>query len=103
MSNKSRGIKKEWLLKKELERSGYLVIRSSASKTGIDLLAAKNGRVLAFQVQSSEYIYPEKLRELEKYAEAFGAEPLVAVRKNGKWKFSAPEKLKKSGKMFKLE
>ncbi len=102
MSNKSKGIKKEWLLKRHLEDEGYLVIRSSASKTGVDILAGKNGRVLAFQVQTSDYIYPEKVRELERYAEAFGAEPVLAVRKNGKWIFASPGDLKRSGRMFKI-
>lgn len=109
MSSKSIGIRKEWALKAFLEKQGFLVMRSSASKTGIDILAGNpfkksvDGKpeLLAIQVQTSEYIYPEKVEELKKYASAFNAQPLIALRMGGEWKFIKPEQLKKSGKMLK--
>ncbi len=108
MSHKSIGIRKEWALKAFLENKGFLVMRSSASKTGIDLLAGNplkkvDGKpeLLALQVQTSEYIYPEKVEDLKKYAAAFGAQPLIALRRNGEWKFIKPEQLISSGKMLK--
>ena len=105
MSNKSIGIRKEWNLKRNLESEGYLVMRSSASKTGIDILAGKvvgdSHELLAFQVQTSEYIYPEKVHDLVRYAQAFGAQPFVALINNKKWHFINPEKLHKGGKMWK--
>ncbi len=103
MSHKSIGIRKEWALKAHLEKQGFLVLRSSASKTGIDLLAGnpQTKELLALQVQTSEYIYPEKVEDLKKYAHAFGAQPLIALRRNGNWKFIKPEELQSSGKMLK--
>ncbi len=105
MSNKSIGLKKEWSLKRKLEADGYLVMRSSASKTGIDILAGKSAEggheLLAFQVQTSEYIYPEKVADLEKYAQAFGAQPFIALVRNRKWFFVKPDDLEKNGKMWK--
>ncbi len=105
MSNKSRGISKEWSLKNKLGSDGYLVMRSSASKTGIDILAGKSAagghELLAFQVQTSEYIYPEKVADLEKYARAFGAQPFIALIKKRKWYFVKPDDLEKNGRMWK--
>ncbi len=103
MSSKSKGIRKEWALKKMLESKGYLVIRSSASKTGVDLLAGKNGKVVALQLQTSEYVYPEKIEALKKYAKAFKAEPVLCVNKKRKWIFIEPDKLEKIGKMLKVQ
>ncbi|TRZ54639.1 hypothetical protein D4Q76_02005 [archaeon] len=107
MSNKSIGIRKEWSLKTKLANDGYLVMRSSASKTGIDILAGRvvgegGHELLAFQVQTSEYIYPEKVADLEKYARAFGAQPFVALTRNRKWHFVKPDDLEKNGKMWKV-
>ncbi len=106
MSNKSIGIRKEWSLKSKLVSEGYLVMRSSASKTGIDILAGKPSEggheLLAFQVQTSEYIYPEKVADLEKYAKAFGAQPFIALTRNRKWIFVKPDDLEKGGKMWKV-
>ncbi len=105
MSNKSIGIRKEWSLKNKLEAEGYLVMRSSASRTGIDILAGKPAEAgrdfLAFQVQTSEYIYPEKVADLERYARAFGAQPFIALLRK-KWHFIKPEELEKNGKMWKI-
>lgn len=106
MSNKSIGIRKEWSLKNKLEADGYLAMRSSASKTGIDILAGKSAEggheLLAFQVQTSEYIYPEKVADLVRYARAFGAQPFVALIRNRKWNFVKPDDLEKNGKMWKI-
>ena len=84
MSSKRKGIRREWELRKLLRERGYLVIRSSASKTGIDLIAGNGKEVLAIQVQSSEYVSDEKLQELKKYAHAIKAKPVLAIKKR-KW------------------
>lgn len=105
VSNKSIGIRKEWSLKAKLQKDGYLVMRSSASKTGIDILAGKvvgnAHELLAFQVQTSEYIYPEKVADLVRYAQAFGAQPFIALFRK-KWHFIKPDELEKNGKMWKV-
>lgn len=103
MSSKRKGIKREWELRKYLEKNGYLVLRSSASKTGIDLLAGNGKEVLAFQVQTSLYLSEEKLNELKKYAHALKAKPLLAIKLKGKWVFAEEKNLEKTGKMFKIK
>ncbi len=107
MSNKAIGLRKEWSLKNKLESDGYLVMRSSASKTGIDILAGKSAagghELLAFQVQTSEYIYPEKVADLIRYAQAFGAQPFVALTRKRKWHFIKPDDLEKNGRMWKIQ
>jgi Holliday junction resolvase len=103
MSSKRKGIKKEWELRRFLEAKGYLVIRSSASRTGIDLIAGNGSKVLAFQVQSSEYIPEEKLMQLKKYANALNAKPIIAVKERGKWIFAEEEDLERIGKMWKIK
>lgn len=102
MSSKRKGIKKEWELKKYLEKIGYLVLRSSASKTGIDLLAGNGKEVIAIQVQTSEYISKDKLEELKKYAFAFNAKPVIAIKTRKGWIFAQEKDLEKTGKMFKI-
>ncbi len=101
MSSKRKGIRKEWELKRFLENNGYLVIRSSASKTGVDLVAGNGKEVLAIQVQSSEYLPDEKLSELKKYAKAIKAKPVIAIKKR-RWFFVSEKDLEKSGKMWKI-
>ena len=103
MSSKRKGIKKEWELKKHLEKIGYLVLRSSASKTGIDLLAGNGKEVMAIQVQTSEYISKDKLEALKKYALAFNAKPVIAVKTRKGWIFAEEKDLEKTGKMFKIK
>jgi len=102
MSSKRKGIKKEWELKKYLEKNGYLVLRSAASKTGIDLLAGNGKEVIAIQVQTSEYISKDKLEALKKYAFVFNAKPVIAIKKRKSWIFVEEKDLEKTGKMFKI-
>ncbi len=103
MSSKRKGIKKEWELKKYLEKNGYLVMRSSASRTGIDILAGNGKEVIAFQVQTNEYISAEKVEELKKYAKAFRAKPVIAIKTRKGWIFAEEKDLEKTGKMFKVK
>ncbi len=107
MSSKRKGIRREWELKKVLEERGFLVLRSSASRTGIDLIAGNGKDVYAIQVQESEYVSEEKLFDLKRYAKAFRLKPVFALkRKNGKrsaWFFVELKDMKKTGKMYKVE
>jgi Holliday junction resolvase len=102
MSRKRKGIRKEWELRKLLLSSGFLVIRSSASRTGVDILASNYKQVIAFQVQSSRYLSMDKVRELEKYARAFNAVPVIAVKERRKWIFNSVEELEECGKEAKV-
>jgi len=102
MSAKRKGIRREWELRKILLEKGYLVIRSSASRTGVDILAGNGKEVIAFQVQSSAYVPEEKLKALEKYAKAFKAKAVIAVKSKGKWIFVEVKNLKKTPKGWKI-
>ncbi len=102
MSAKRKGIRREWELRRLLLAKGYLVIRSSASRTGVDILAGNGEEIIAFQVQSTPYIPEEKLKTLEKYAKAFKAKAVIAVKVKGKWFFVEAKKLKKTQKGWKI-
>ena len=80
-----RGRSAEYWVKAMLEGQGYLVIRSAASHTPIDLLAAKGGERLAVQVKVKSGFTREEKAELIKWAEQFGAKPILATKKRGRW------------------
>jgi Holliday junction resolvase len=101
--SKRKGIRREWELKKFLEGKGYKVVRSSASKTGIDLIAGNEKEVIALQVQTSEYISQDKLNALFEYAKAFKAKPIIARKVRGKWIFAEERDLERCGKMWKIK
>ncbi len=63
-TNYQRGRRKEYALRDWLERQGYVVVRSSASKGPIDLVAIKDGQVLLLQVQTSPYVPNAKRAQL---------------------------------------
>jgi Holliday junction resolvase len=61
-----------------LKREGWVVGRSAASHSPVDIFAAKKGRVLLVQVKSGKaQVKREEMRELVKWAEAFNADAEV--------------------------
>jgi Holliday junction resolvase len=61
-----------------LREEGWIVGRSAASHSPVDIFAAKKGRVVLIQVKSGKArIKIEELRELVKWAEAFDADAEV--------------------------
>lgn len=61
-----------------LKREGWVVGRSAASHSPVDVFAAKDGRVMLIQVKSGKArVKTEELRELVKWAEAFNADAEV--------------------------
>ena len=61
-----------------LRHEGWVVGRSAASHSPVDIFAAKEGRVLLVQVKSGKaQVKSEELRELVKWAEAFNADAEV--------------------------
>ncbi len=54
MSNYSKGRVYEWKAQKELEAEGYVVVRSSASHSPIDLIAVGCGSIKIIQVKSTK-------------------------------------------------
>lgn len=64
MSNYTRGRRREWIVRNDLRRRGYAVIRSAGSKGVIDLLAYKHDDVIAVQVKSSPSAARAALRDM---------------------------------------
>ena len=83
-----RGRSAEYWVKGLLEAQGYLVIRSAASHTPIDLLAAKDGVRLAVQVKVKRGFTKEERSELIRWAKQFDAKPMLATKKRGRWVFT---------------
>jgi len=73
----------EYHIRRKLKEEGYLVIRSG-SHTPIDLIAARNGEILAIQVKTK---YPSKkeVEKLETWANQFGAKPMTATKRKNRW------------------
>jgi Holliday junction resolvase len=93
---------------------GFAVIRApaSGSRTHLDrpdIVAGGKGLYLAFEVKStikeSLYIQYESLMQLTRFAEKFGAKPLIAVKfkVRGKgWILLEPENLSQTKKGYKV-
>ena len=91
-TNYERGRSSEYYVKHLLENMGYrFIIRSAASHTPIDLLAAKgrksHSQVMAIQVKGGRKsrISENELKELRDWARAFNAAPILARKEQGKW------------------
>ena len=83
-ANYKRGRTFEYRAKRDLERRGYVVVRSAGSRTPADLVAGREGRVLLVQcTTSSQSKSQEDRARLREMAERFGAEP-VLVWKDGR-------------------
>ena len=82
-----RGRSGEYRVKGLLEDQGYLVIRSAASHTPIDLLAAKDGVRLAVQVKVKGGFTKGEKEELLRWAKRFEAKPILATKRRGRWVF----------------
>lgn len=83
-TNYRRGRTFEYRAKRDLERRGYVVVRSAGSRTPADLVAGCQGRVLLVQCTTSGRSKDEGDRaRLREMAERFGAEP-VLVWKDGR-------------------
>jgi len=82
-----RGRSGEYWVKGLLEDQGYLVIRSAASHTPIDLLAAKDGVRLAVQVKVRGGFTKGEREELLRWAKRFEAKPILATKRRGRWVF----------------
>ena len=82
-----RGRSGEYRVKGLLEDQGYLVIRSAASHTPIDLLAARDGVRLAVQVKVKGGFTKGEKEELLRWAKRFEAKPILATKRRGRWVF----------------
>jgi len=74
----ARGRAKEYRCMELLKREGWIVGRSAASHSPVDIFAAKDGRVMLIQVKSGKArVKSDELRELVKWALAFNADAEV--------------------------
>jgi len=84
MSRYRSGYRLECRVRDLLRRKGYIVVRSAGSRGPVDLLAAKDGQILAIQVRKSGRLTPDEKAVLFKVAEHFRAVPLVATVREGR-------------------
>lgn len=76
----------EYSVKRMLEARGYSwIIRSAASHTPIDLLAANGVDVLAVQVKKRGYMSKDESLKFVEWARQFNAKPVIALKRGGRW------------------
>jgi Holliday junction resolvase len=83
ISNYYKGRNREYYAMRLLKKKGWICIRSAASHSPADILAAKNGVVKLIQVKSGKINLKEK-KELKRWAKAFNAKAEVWHFKNGR-------------------
>ncbi len=70
-----RGRSKEYRAMEMLRKEGWVVGRSAASHSPVDIFAARLGAILLVQVKSGKArVKAEEAKELVKWAEAFNAD-----------------------------
>ena len=89
MSKYEKGARRERELVKELEKRGFRAMRAPSSGSTTDrelpdVLAGNGERFYAIEVKASsedkKYIPKEEVKDLETFADAFGAEALIGMR-----------------------
>mgnify|MGYP005840629425 CR=1 FL=1 len=109
MSKKSRGSNAERDLIHKFWASGWAAMRSAGSGSSQypspDVIASNNTRKLAIEAklttEEKKYFDAQEIKELQYFAEKFGAEAWVAVKFFRKeWVFIALEDLVSTGKHF---
>ena len=107
--SKTKGSKSERELIHIFYDAGWAPLRVAGSGStqlpAADIIAGKDGRVLAVECKSSGkekiYIDKDQIRELALFAQTFGAEAVVAVRFNREaWRFLTIAQLRDSGHSF---
>lgn len=93
----AKGAGRENRVRKQLERDGYWVVRSAASKGAADLLAIKTGEILVVQVKSGELwrVGPAEWDELWELCRRIGGVPVVVQCQDRKpdlwWRVTGPK------------
>ena len=109
MSNKSKGIKGERDLVHMFWAAGWSSVRVAGSGSSRypspDILAANVLRKLAIEAKvinkQNKYFSEDEVRQLELFANNFGAEAWIAVKFGGNdWYFMPISELDKSGKNY---
>ena len=78
MSAYRSGYRLECRVRQLLREKGYLVVRSAGSKGPVDLLAAKQGEILAIQVKRTGRLTRSEKEALLHAARQFRAKPVLA-------------------------
>ncbi|MBS7659040.1 MAG: hypothetical protein QW476_04325 [Candidatus Bathyarchaeia archaeon] len=83
VSSYYKGRSREYYAMRLLRKEGWICIRSAASHSPADILAAKNGVIRLIQVKSGRINLKEK-KELKRWAKAFKAKAEIWLFKNGR-------------------
>jgi len=69
-----------------------------------DVIASNGKSVIAFECKSTKYKYQhldsQQISDLEKFAKAFNAKPVIAVKFSAEWKFFGIDDLQKTKNHF---
>lgn len=76
----ARGRSFEYAVKRNLEKYGYIVMRSPASRSPADLIAVKRGTAVFIQCKLHGALPPSEWNELIDYSDKAGAVPIMAAR-----------------------
>ncbi|MFH0868614.1 MAG: Holliday junction resolvase Hjc [archaeon] len=108
MGGKIKGAASERELVTMLWGSGWAAVRAAGS--GVtkfycpDVIASNGTRTVAFECKSTKYKYQhldhQQVVDLEKFAKAFNAKPVVAVKFSTEWKFFGIGDLQKTKNHF---
>jgi len=86
LSNYISGRNAEYTIKRMLISQGFtFVIRSAGSHTPVDLIATDGRSIVVVQVKKGSYISKEEKALFYQWGKAFGATPLLATKKEGRW------------------
>ncbi len=101
-----KGYKLERKVKDMLERDGWYVVRSAGSKKP-DLIAAKDGKIVVIECKATSketlYLDKEEVKNLVDVSKHFNAQPMYAVKYNGKIYFFFLDKIKERDKSYLIE
>lgn len=109
MSSKSKGINAERELIHLFWGCGWVSARvagsGSSTYPSCDILASNRTRKLAIECKitkdKSKYFEKEAIKQFKKFADAFGAEPWIAIKfKGNDWHFISLEDMGETNKCF---
>ena len=83
-----RGRQFEYRVKKDMGERGYMVLRSPASKSKVDLYCMRKGELVFIQCKLHGQIGVEEWNEFLKTCKKVDARPIIAENQNGKILYS---------------
>ena len=79
-TNYTRGANFERKVAKDLERYGYVTIRSAGSHKPADVIAMLGGRTIAIQCKRDGVLGPDEWNKFWEWAKVAGATPILASK-----------------------